>query len=75
VYGGTKAFVLALSQSLLRELANKGVRVQVVLPGATLTEFWNGAGIYNTHELSISNSYGLICTNQHQAQNCVRSIP
>jgi short-subunit dehydrogenase len=34
VYGGTKAFVLALSHSLHHELADKGVRVQAVLPGA-----------------------------------------
>jgi len=44
VYGGTKAFVLAFSQSLHHELAAKGVRVQAVLPGATATEFWNVAG-------------------------------
>jgi len=44
VYGGTKAFVLAFSQSLRHELANKGVRVQVVLPGATATNFWSAAG-------------------------------
>ena len=44
VYGGTKAFVLALSQSLRHELAPKGVRVQVVLPGAVRTEFWDIAG-------------------------------
>jgi short-subunit dehydrogenase len=35
VYGGTKAFVLALSVSLKHELAGKGGRVPVVLPGAT----------------------------------------
>jgi short-subunit dehydrogenase len=45
VYGGTKAFVVAFSQSLRHELAEKGVRVQVVLPGATATEFWNVAGL------------------------------
>jgi uncharacterized protein len=33
VYGATKAFVLAFSQSLQHELADKNVRVQVVLPG------------------------------------------
>jgi short-subunit dehydrogenase len=44
VYGGTKAFVLALSQSLQHELADMGIRVQVVLPGATATEFWDIAG-------------------------------
>lgn len=45
VYGGTKAFVVAFSQSLRHELAEKGVRVQTVLPGATATEFWNIAGL------------------------------
>jgi short-subunit dehydrogenase len=44
VYGGTKAFVLAFSQSLRHELANTGVNVQVVLPGATATDFWSIAG-------------------------------
>ncbi|MDR3397984.1 MAG: SDR family oxidoreductase [Pandoraea sp.] len=44
VYGGSKAFVLAFSQSLHHELAGKGVRVQAVLPGATVTEFWDVAG-------------------------------
>jgi short-subunit dehydrogenase len=44
VYGGTKAFVLALSRSLHHELADKGVRVQAVLPGATATGFWDIAG-------------------------------
>jgi uncharacterized protein len=44
VYGGTKAYVLAFSQSLRHELGDKGVRVQVVLPGATATEFWDIAG-------------------------------
>ena len=45
VYGGSKAFVLAFSQSLNHELAGKGVRVQAVLPGATATEFWDIAGL------------------------------
>jgi short-subunit dehydrogenase len=44
VYGGTKAFVLAFTQSLQHELADKKVRVQAVLPGATATDFWNVAG-------------------------------
>lgn len=45
VYGATKAYVLAFSQSLRHELADKGIRVQAVLPGATATEFWNVAGV------------------------------
>ncbi|MFS2123321.1 SDR family NAD(P)-dependent oxidoreductase [Pseudomonas sp. Pseusp97] len=44
VYGGSKAFVLAFSQSLRHELADKNVKVQVVLPGATATDFWGIAG-------------------------------
>jgi len=32
VYGATKAYVLALSHSLQHELADKGIRVQAVLP-------------------------------------------
>lgn len=44
VYGGTKAFVLGFSRSLRHELAGTGVEVQVVLPGATATNFWNTAG-------------------------------
>ena len=44
VYGGTKAFVLALSLSLHKELAAKKLRVQAVLPGATSTNFWATAG-------------------------------
>jgi uncharacterized protein len=45
VYAGTKAFVLAFSRSLNHELADKGVRIQVVLPGATATDFWGIAGM------------------------------
>jgi uncharacterized protein len=45
VYGGTKAFVLAFSQSLHKELSGKGVRIQAVLPGATATDFWETGGL------------------------------
>ena len=44
VYSGSKAYVLALTQSLHHELAGKGIRVQAVLPGATATAFWDIAG-------------------------------
>jgi len=43
-YGGSKAFVLAFTQSLHHELGPKGIQVQAVLPGATSTDFWNVAG-------------------------------
>ena len=45
VYSASKAFVLAFSQSLKNELADKGVRIQVVLPGATATDIWASAGM------------------------------
>jgi short-subunit dehydrogenase len=46
VYGATKAFVIALSHSLQHELADKGVRVQAVLPAATATDLWEAAGLH-----------------------------
>lgn len=49
VYGGTKAFVHALSNSLHHELAEKGVQVQAVLPGATATDFWPNGGLPIEH--------------------------
>ena len=44
VYGASKAYVLALSQSLHKELADKNVSIQAVLPGATATDLWAKAG-------------------------------
>ncbi len=46
VYGASKAFVLALSHSLHHELADKGVRVQAVLPAATATDIWEKSGLH-----------------------------
>ncbi len=45
VYGATKAFVIAFSHSLQHELADKGIRIQAVLPGATATDLWEIAGL------------------------------
>jgi short-subunit dehydrogenase len=45
VYGASKAFVLALSLSLHKELSDKGVRIQAVLPGATATDLWARIGL------------------------------
>lgn len=49
VYGASKAFVLAFSQSLRHELAAQGVQVQAVLPGATATDFWALGGLPVEH--------------------------
>jgi short-subunit dehydrogenase len=44
VYGATKAYVLAFSLSLHKELADRNVRIQAVLPGAIATNFWDVSG-------------------------------
>lgn len=44
-YSGTKSFMLNLSLALQTELANTGIRVQAVLPGATRTGLWSKAGV------------------------------
>lgn len=43
-YSATKAFMLNLTQGLAKEVADKGIRVQAVLPGATRTEIWARSG-------------------------------
>ena len=48
VYGATKAYVLALSHSLQHELADKGVRIQAVLPAATATDIWEKSGFHHS---------------------------
>jgi short-subunit dehydrogenase len=45
VYGASKAYVIAFSYSLQHELADKGIRVQAVVPGATATDLWEIAGL------------------------------
>jgi short-subunit dehydrogenase len=45
VYSGTKSYVLTFTQALQQELVESPITVQVVLPGAVRTEFWNGSGL------------------------------
>ncbi|MGG2399410.1 SDR family NAD(P)-dependent oxidoreductase [Pseudomonas sp. SH1-B] len=49
VYGGSKAFVTAFSQSLHHELSPQGIQIQAVLPGATATDFWETGGLPLEH--------------------------
>jgi len=44
VYSASKSYVLSFGHSLQKDLGDKGVRVQTVMPGATATEFWDVAG-------------------------------
>lgn len=45
IYSGTKAFVLQYSRGLQQELADTGVKVQLVLPASTATELWDLSGV------------------------------
>ncbi|MFF2522995.1 SDR family NAD(P)-dependent oxidoreductase [Streptomyces liangshanensis] len=45
VYSATKSYVLTFTQALQQELSGTGVRVQVVVPGAMSTGFWDGSGV------------------------------
>lgn len=44
VYSASKSYVLSFGHSLQKDLAEKGVQIQTVLPAATATEFWDIAG-------------------------------
>ncbi|NBB08063.1 SDR family oxidoreductase [Pseudomonas sp. SLFW] len=44
VYSASKSYVLSFGHTLQRDLGDKGVRIQSVLPGATATDFWDVAG-------------------------------
>jgi uncharacterized protein len=44
-YNASKAYVVSFSQALQGEVAGKGVLVQVVIPPAVDTDFWNKAGL------------------------------
>jgi uncharacterized protein len=79
VYGGTKAFVLAFTQSLHHELASKGVKVQAVMPGATRTEFFDVAGV----PIEMVEERGILMSAEHMVdaslagfdQNELATIP
>jgi short-subunit dehydrogenase len=45
VYSGSKAYLLALSHALTKELTENGVTIQTVCPGAVRTEIWERAGV------------------------------
>lgn len=44
VYGSTKAYVFLFTQSLQHEVEGTSVKVQLVLPGAVISEGWDVAG-------------------------------
>lgn len=44
VYGGTKAYVLSLTEALISEIKDTDVTITALQPGATDTDFFNKAG-------------------------------
>lgn len=56
VYGASKSFVLSFGHALQRDLGDKGVRIQTVMPGATATEFWDVAGYAAQKQSAITMS-------------------
>lgn len=48
-YSASKAYVLNFTQFMDHELREKGIQVQAVLPGATVTELWGRAGVDINH--------------------------
>ncbi|RBB39700.1 SDR family oxidoreductase [Burkholderia reimsis] len=56
VYSASKSYVLSFGHTLQRDLADKGVRVQTVLPAATATEFWDVAGYAKQKEAASTMS-------------------
>lgn len=56
VYSASKSYVLSFGHALQRDLGDKGVRIQSVLPGATATEFWDVAGYAPQKESPITMS-------------------
>lgn len=45
IYGPTKAYVLNFTQVLQQQLADTGIRVQLVAPAATVSEIWESVGV------------------------------
>jgi uncharacterized protein len=58
IYSGTKAFVLQYTRGLQQELAETGVKVQLVLPASTATEIWDLPGV----PLAVLNKETLMTT-------------
>jgi uncharacterized protein len=48
LYEAAKSFIVRMSTSLAREVSSQGVRVTVVCPGPTRTEFHSSAGVEHT---------------------------
>jgi short-subunit dehydrogenase len=69
VYNASKSFVVSFSQTLQGEVAGSGVLVQVVVPPAVDTDFWNKAG------LPVSNlPAGAVMKPQHLVEAALKGL-
>jgi short-subunit dehydrogenase len=69
IYNASKAFVVSFSQALQGEVAGSGVLVQVVIPPAVDTDFWNKAG------LPVSNlPAGAVMKPQHLVEAALKGL-
>lgn len=64
VYHATKSYVLSLSEAVARELTNSGITITALCPGATKTEFFDGADMHDVRLLKL----GLMMSAQDVAQ-------
>ncbi len=60
LYAATKSYIIALSEGVAREVAGKGVRIQVCCPGYTETAFHDRAGHRPYHIISGESAQAVV---------------
>jgi short-subunit dehydrogenase len=74
VYCGTKAFLKIYSQSLYYELKDKGIRVQVLCPGGTSTNFSKDYWSKEEYEQMMSKGKRMIGTSEMVVDYSLKSL-
>ena len=67
-YAATKAYIIAFSEAIAREVSTKGIHVQVCCPGYTQTDFHETAGHRPKHVLAAQ-------TSQEVVQHSLKVLP
>lgn len=68
-YAATKAFLIAFSEGLAREIKNQGVTMQVCCPGFTDTDFHQYAGHKPKHVFFAQSAQQVVQTSLHALQS------
>jgi len=68
-YAATKAFLIAFSEGLAREIHNQGVTIQVCCPGFTDTDFHQSAGHKPKHVLFAQSAQQVVHTSLRALQS------